>query len=77
MALAHSGALAGSDDAFAAVCARWSVIQVNSLDEMADTLELLAAPRRPLRGGLALAGDSGGERALIVDRAAALGVAVG
>ena len=32
----------------------------------------LAAPRRPHGGGLALAGDSGGERALIVDRAVEL-----
>ena len=70
MALAHSGAIAGSDEAFAAVCERWGVIRVRSLDEMADTLELLAAPRRPREGGLALAGDSGGERALIVDLAA-------
>ena len=74
MALAHSGALAGSEEAFAALCDRWGVIQVRSLDEMADTLDLLAVPRRPRGGGLALAGDSGGERALIVDRAAEIGV---
>ncbi|MFN8590258.1 MAG: acetate--CoA ligase family protein [Thermomicrobiales bacterium] len=74
MTMAHSGALAGSDAAFAAVCDRWHVIQVRSLDEMADTLELLAAPVRPRGGGLALGGDSGGERALIVDRAAEIGV---
>jgi acyl-CoA synthetase (NDP forming) len=74
MALAHSGALAGSNEAFTALCERWGVIQVASLDEMGDTLELLAAPRRPRGGGLSLAGDSGGERALIVDRAAELGV---
>lgn len=74
MALAHSGALAGSNEAFTALCGRWGVIQVASLDEMGDTLELLAAPRRPRGGGLSLAGDSGGERALIVDRATELGV---
>ncbi len=74
MAQAHSGALAGSEEAFAALCQRWGVIQVRSLDEMGDTLELFAAPRRPRGGGLALAGDSGGERALIVDRAAELRV---
>jgi acyl-CoA synthetase (NDP forming) len=74
MALAHSGALAGSDAAFSALCERWGVLRVDSLDEMADALELLAAPRRVVPGGLALAGDSGGERALIVDRAAAIGV---
>ena len=74
MALAHSGALAGSDAAFSALCERWGVLRVDSLDEMGDALELLAAPRRVRPGGLALGGDSGGERALIVDRAAALGV---
>lgn len=74
MALAHSGALAGSDAAFSALCERWGVLRVDSLDEMGDALELLAAPRRVTSGGLALAGDSGGERAMIVDRAAAIGV---
>ncbi len=74
MALAHSGALAGSDAAFSALCERWGVLRVDSLDEMGDALELLAAPRRVRAGGLALGGDSGGERAMIVDRAAALDV---
>ena len=72
LALAHSGALAGSDEAFSALCERWGVIDVHSLDELGDTLELLSAPRCPRGGGLALAGDSGGERAMIVDRAAEL-----
>ncbi|MCA9863670.1 MAG: acetate--CoA ligase family protein, partial [Thermomicrobiales bacterium] len=74
MALAHSGALAGSDAAFSALCERWGVLRVDSLDEMGDALELLAAPRRVRPGGLALGGDSGGERAMIVDRATALDV---
>lgn len=74
MALAHSGALAGSDAAFSALCERWGVLRVDSLDEMGDALELLAAPRRVRPGGLALGGDSGGERAMIVDRAAVLDV---
>ncbi|MFT4038769.1 MAG: acetate--CoA ligase family protein [Thermomicrobiales bacterium] len=73
LALAHSGALAGSDAAFSALCERWGVLRVDSLDGMGDALELLAAPRRVHAGGLALAGDSGGERAMIVDRAAAIG----
>jgi acyl-CoA synthetase (NDP forming) len=74
LALAHSGALAGSDAAFAAFCDRHGVHRVRTLDELANTLELLAAPHRPRGGRLALAGDSGGERALIVDLAADLGV---
>lgn len=75
MARAHSGALAGSDAAFGAFCERHGVLLVRTLDELADTLELLAAPKRPTGGGLALASDSGGERAMIVDLAADLGIA--
>jgi acyl-CoA synthetase (NDP forming) len=68
MALAHSGAVAGADEAFAALCERWGVIQVRSLDEMADTLALLAAPRRPFPGGLALARRPGrGDRRALGD----------
>ncbi len=74
MARAHSGALAGSDAAFGAFCERHGVLRVRTLDELADTLELLAAPKRPAGGGLALASDSGGERAMIVDLAADLGL---
>jgi acyl-CoA synthetase (NDP forming) len=71
---AHSGALAGDDATYDAVFEAHGVMRVSSLDEMSDTLELLAAGRRAARGGLASIHDSGGERALLVDAAAREGV---
>ncbi|MGH3408801.1 MAG: CoA-binding protein, partial [Streptosporangiaceae bacterium] len=70
----HTGALAGEDGAYDAVFAAYGVLRVADLDEMLDTLELLTAGRRPGPGGLAAVTDSGGERALLSDVAADLGV---
>ena len=71
---AHSGALAGEDGAYEALFDAYGVSRVESLDEMADTLTLFAAGRRAGPGALASVHDSGGERALLVDAAAAVGV---
>ncbi len=71
---AHSGALAGEDGAYEALFEAHGVLRVEDLDEMADTLALLVAGRRAGPGGLASVHDSGGERALLVDTAAAAGV---
>ena len=70
----HSGALAGEDNAYQAVFDAYGVLRVGDLDEMMDTLELLTAGRRPAAGGFAAVTDSGGERALLSDAAAELGV---
>jgi acyl-CoA synthetase (NDP forming) len=72
-ALAHSGALAGSDAAYGAIFARHNVIRVYTPDELLDTVELLRSPRRPGVGGIGIVTDSGGERELIVDLATDLG----
>jgi acetate---CoA ligase (ADP-forming) len=72
---AHSGALAGEDGAYEALFEAYGVLRVTTLDELADTLELLAAPRRAGSGGLAAIHDSGGERAMLIDIAADVGVA--
>jgi acyl-CoA synthetase (NDP forming) len=74
MTRAHSGALAGSDAAYRAVFERYNVIGVHTLDELANTLELLACNRVPITDEIALATDSGGERTMIVDIAADLGL---
>jgi acyl-CoA synthetase (NDP forming) len=71
---AHSGALAGAGGAFEALFDAYGVSQVRTLDELADTLELLVAGRRAAPGGLGVVHDSGGERALLVDLAADAGV---
>jgi acyl-CoA synthetase (NDP forming) len=71
MVSAHSGALAGEDGAYEALFEADGVHRVESLDEMGDTLALFVAGRRAGPGGLASVHDSGGERAMIVDAAAA------
>ncbi|MGZ5302224.1 MAG: acetate--CoA ligase family protein, partial [Actinomycetota bacterium] len=75
MVTAHSGALAGEDGAFEALFEAYGVLRVATLDEMADAMELFSSPRRITTGsGIASIHDSGGERALLVDVAADLGV---
>jgi acyl-CoA synthetase (NDP forming) len=74
MVTAHSGALAGEDGAYEALFEGDGVHRVESLDEMADTLALFVAGRRAGPGALATGHDSGGERAMMVDAAAAAGV---
>ncbi|MGH2693622.1 MAG: acetate--CoA ligase family protein [Actinomycetota bacterium] len=71
---AHSGALAGEDGAFEALFEGFGVMRVETLNEMADTLELVVSGRRAGPGGLAAIHDSGGERAHLVDLAAGAGV---
>ena len=78
MVAAHSGALAGGDGAWEALFEATGVLRVSDLDELCDTLELFAQPRRARRrrpgSGLATVHDSGGERTLVVDLAEALDV---
>ena len=75
MVAAHSGALAGEFGAYEALFDAYGVLVVDTLDEMADTIELLSSPRRVAGGrGLGALCDSGGERAMFVDLAHDLGV---
>lgn len=74
MVAAHSGALAGEDGAYEAVFDAHGVLRVETLDEMMDTVALFDAGRRAGPGGLASIHDSGGERAMMIDVAARVGV---
>ncbi|MGH2697998.1 MAG: acetate--CoA ligase family protein, partial [Actinomycetota bacterium] len=71
---AHSGALAGEEGAYEALFDAHGVMRVNTMNEMADVLELMSAGRRAEPGGLATIHDSGGERAHLIDVAAEVGV---
>jgi acyl-CoA synthetase (NDP forming) len=73
MVAAHSGALAGEDAAYDALFEAYGVLRVGDLDELCDTVELVAAGRRAAPGALATVHDSGAERALAVDVAEAVG----
>ncbi len=70
----HSEAIAGDDAVYEALFDSFGVHRVGSMDEMVDTVELMASPRRPHPGGLGAVLDSGGERALLIDTADRVGV---
>ena len=74
LAMSHSGAIAGNDAAYEALFSRYGVIRVNSVSEMAATALLLSQPRRAGPGGVAAILDSGGEREILLDLAADVGV---
>ena len=74
MAISHSGALVGDDQAFDAVSRRYGLLRVDTIDELVATTLLMEQPRRPGPGELAVALESGGERQMIVDLADRVGV---
>jgi acetate---CoA ligase (ADP-forming) len=73
-ALSHTGALVGSDRAFSAVLRRYSAIEVEDFHELVETLEILGRTRRPSGTRIAGISESGGECALLADRADAAGI---
>jgi acyl-CoA synthetase (NDP forming) len=74
LAVSHSGAIAGNDAAYEAVFDRFGVHRVATLDELAASLLVFNAPRRPKAGGLVGILDSGAERELLIDLAEDAGV---
>lgn len=74
MAASHSGAIAGDDAAYEALFAKWGVVSVDTLDELAATLLLFSVAPPVPAGAMASLHDSGGEREMVVDLAASAGV---
>jgi acyl-CoA synthetase (NDP forming) len=74
LAISHSGALAGSDASYQAIFDRYGVQRVRDMDELATALIMFAQPHELPDGGLVSLHDSGGERQLIIDLAASVGV---
>lgn len=73
-AKSHSGALAGDDQAFQAVCNRYGAVRVRDLDELGNTAYLLARVDVVPEGGLTSITDSGGLREQFIDLADEIGV---
>lgn len=71
LAISHSGAIAGNHAAYQAVFERHGVVEVNTLDELANGMLLFGHDKKVADGGLASIHDSGGERELLVDQAVA------
>ncbi len=74
MAKSHSGAVAGNDTAFQAVCDRYGVIRVADIDEMAATALIFSQRRRLGPGKLSSLLDSGGLREQMIDLSEQKGV---
>lgn len=72
LAQSHTGALAGSNEAYEAVFDECGAISVDSIDRLMNTAVLCASGRVPGPGGLAMVGDSGGLREMQIDLAASL-----
>lgn len=74
IALAHTGAVVGSNQAFSATLKRFSAIEVEDFPEMVETLEVLGKKRRPNGVRVSAVSESGGECGLMADRAEKNGV---
>jgi acyl-CoA synthetase (NDP forming) len=79
MVAAHSGAVAGGTAGWEAIADAYGAHLVGDIGELLDTVEVFAGGKRARRppahgSGLAAVLDSGAERALMVDVAAACGV---
>lgn len=70
----HTGAIAGSDEVFRALCRRVGVAQCDSLDQLVETARLLAAPARPAGRRAAVLVFSGALRSFALDRAIGCGI---
>lgn len=73
---AHTGAIAGSSAAYAAMFEQEGVIAVNSLEEMVAVAQILCGEAKPMDLGIAAVTVSGGMSALLADRAVNTGLAL-
>ena len=75
-ARSHTGALAGNDRVFDALCEKTGIVRCPSLDDLIDTTLAFVAGRIPRGGRVAMAGFSGGAKGLFLDYAADEGLDV-
>jgi acyl-CoA synthetase (NDP forming) len=67
-ALAHTGAVVGSERAFSALLRRHGAVEVDDFTALVETLEVLGRSRRPRGKRIAAISESGGEGALLADQ---------
>jgi acetate---CoA ligase (ADP-forming) len=73
-ALAHTGAVVGSDRAFSALLRSHGAVEVDDFAALVETLEVLGRARRPRGKRIAAISESGGEGALLADLGEAVGM---
>lgn len=69
-ARSHTGALAGDDKVFDAVCRKYGIVRCPSLDDLIETALAFQSGRLPKGRRIAMAGYSGGAKGLFLDYAA-------
>ncbi len=67
--MSHTGALAGDDDVFNALCRRYGIVRCRDLDEMLETCLAFAQGRLPKGRRIGLITTSGNSVGLLVDYA--------
>ncbi len=72
-AASHTGALAGDDAVFDAVCRKYGVLRCPTLDDLIEGCLALGQRRLPKGRRIAIAGYSGGAKGLLLDYAAEQG----
>jgi acetate---CoA ligase (ADP-forming) len=68
-AASHTGALAGDDRVFDAVCRKYGVLRVPTLDDLIEGCLAFGPGRLPKGNRIAIAGFSGGAKGLLLDYA--------
>ena len=68
-AASHTGAIAGDDAVFDAVCRRYGIVRCPSLDDLMETCLAFAAGRLPTGPRIAMVCYSGGAKGLVLDYA--------
>jgi acyl-CoA synthetase (NDP forming) len=67
--VSHTGAIAGDDQVFDAVCRKYGIVRCPSLDDLIETCLAFAPDRLPKGSRIAMAGYSGGAKGLVLDYA--------
>jgi len=75
-ALTHTGALTGSHEAWQAVARQLGIVEVETLDDLAEVAGYLSRERRACGRGVAVAATSGGASIMTADQLEARGIAL-
>lgn len=75
-ALTHTGALAGSHEAWRAVARQLGIVEVDTLEDLVEVAGFLSRERRPPRRGVAVLTTSGGASIMMADHLEARGLAL-
>jgi acyl-CoA synthetase (NDP forming) len=73
-AMSHTGSLAGSNEAYAAMFARTGVIQVDQFEALIETAAFFAKAPPPVTDGVAMIATSGGATIMAADKAELHGI---